>query len=257
MDLATIIGLVMGIGAIIGGFLMEGGSLRALVEPSAAIIVIPGTLGATLIGFSLKHTSKLPNIVKNAFQDGRIDRLELVRLIVNLAKQARRSGILTLESEARNLENHFLRNAIQLVVDGTQPELVREILETEVDAMKSRHSFGAEFFASMGGYSPTLGIIGTVMGLVHMLENLDKPGSMGPAIATAFIATLYGVSLANLVYLPLSSKLKDKSKAEAASYEMAIEGILSLQAGDNPRIVALKMRPFLSTTDKRLLDTEE
>ncbi len=257
MDLATVIGLVLAWSALIGGYLMEGGRMGALVGPSAAVIVFGGSLGATLVSFLLKHSMNIPTVIRMAFFERHMDRIELVRLIVNLAKQARRSGILTLEAEARNIGNSFLRNAIQLVVDGTQPELVRDILDTEVDAMKARHKLGVEFFTAWGGYCPTLGVIGTVMGLVHMLENLDKPGGMGPAIATAFLATFYGVSFANLFLLPVAAKLKINSHEEEETYNMAIEGILSLQAGDNPRVVAQKMRPFLSPIGKQKLDAEE
>lgn len=256
MDLATVIGMLLGWGAVLGGFLMEGGRPGALIAPSALVIVVGGSAGATIICFSLKNSISLPVVMKNAFFSKHADPVEMIKLIVDLAKKARQAGILALEAEAKNLENQFIREAIQLVVDGTQPELVREILETQIDTMRTRHKAGAEFFQAWGGFSPTLGVLGTVMGLVHMLENLSDPGAMGPSIATAFIATFYGVALANLFYLPVAAKLKSQSHHEIASYEMAVEGILSLQAGDNPRIVATKMRSFLSTNEAKLLDAE-
>lgn len=139
-------------------------------------------------------------------------------------------------------------------MDGIQPELVREIMEIEIDAMRSQHKLGEDFFSALGGYAPTLGVLGTVMGLVHMLENLSDPGTMGPSIATAFIATFYGVMSANIIFLPIAAKLRMISRQEISVYEMAIEGVLSLQAGDNPRVVTMKMRSYLSPELRRELD---
>lgn len=256
MDLGTLVGLILAFGGIFVGYLMEGGRITALFEPSAAIIVFGGSAGATIISFSLKHSLGIINVLRQAFIPKHTDREAMLQQIVDLARQARRSGILTLEAEAKKLDNVFLREAIQLVVDGTTPELVREILEIEVYEMRRRHKAGADFFTTWGGYAPTLGVLGTVMGLVHMLESLDEPGAMGPAIATAFIATFYGVGFANIFLLPIAAKLHGQSEAEVASYEMAIEGVLSLQAGDNPRVVAMRMRSFLAPDAKRKLDEE-
>ncbi|HEX2950477.1 MAG TPA: flagellar motor protein [Armatimonadota bacterium] len=257
MELATLIGLILGFGGVLGGFIMEGGKMSSLVEPSAMIIVFGGSLGATVISFSLKNVTSVPQIIKNAFFVRHTDPVEMLRIIVDLAKKARQSGILALEAELNGIQSEFLRKAIQLVVDGTQPELVREILETEIDAMRVRHKHGIEFFMQWGGYAPTLGVLGTVMGLVHMLENLSDPGNMGPAIAVAFIATFYGVGSANLIFLPIAAKLKLHSQEEIASYEMAVEGILSLQAGENPRVVSTKMRSYLAPKIQRVIAEED
>ncbi|HEY3417317.1 MAG TPA: flagellar motor protein [Armatimonadota bacterium] len=256
MDLATLIGMLLGLGAVLGGFIMEGGKPSSLIEVSAAVIVLGGSIGATIVSFSMRHITGLPNIIKQAFFARKEDPLEMVKLIVSLAKKARQSGILALEAEAQQLENPFVRNAIQLVVDGTQPELVSEILDTEIEAMRERHKIGVDFFTSWGGLSPTLGVLGTVMGLVHMLENLSDPGGMGPSIAVAFIATFYGVGFANLVFLPIASKLKFQSHHELALYEMIVIGILALQAGENPGIVSTKMQAYLSPGHKRQLAQE-
>jgi len=257
MELATIIGIVIALGGVLGGFLLEGGRLGALFEPSALIIVVGGSFGATCIGFSMKHATSIPLVLKNAFFTKHTDPLIILRLIVGLAKKARQSGILALESEIKSVENPFVRDALQMVIDGTQPELVREVLETELDAMGIRHKAGVDFFTAWGGFLPTLGVLGTVMGLIEMMENLDKPGGMGPAIAVAFIATLYGVGIANVFMLPLASKLKLHSHEEIKTYEMVIEGILSLQAGDNPHLVSTKMRAYLSPQAKKVLAQEE
>lgn len=257
MDIATILGIVLAWGAVVVALLMEGGNLKSMVSPSSAILVFGGTIGATIVSFTLKHVTGLPGALRQAFLTKKLDSLSVIRLIVSLSRKARQSGILALESEIEKIENLFIRQALQLVVDGIQPEMVRETLETEVAAMAARHKVGEDFFSTMGGFAPTLGIIGTVMGLVHMLENLDKPGGMGPAIAAAFIATLYGVMSANLLFLPLAGKLKSRSHEEVALYELAIEGILMLQAGENPHVVSQKMRAFLSPDAKRQLDAEK
>jgi chemotaxis protein MotA len=246
MDLATLIGLGLAFGGVIVGFLLEGGELHALVSVSSMVIVFGGSLGATMIGSTMKTIMNVPRLMMIAITSSHLDELSAVQIIVDLARKARQNGILALETEIANVSNLFIRRAVQLVVDGTQPEQVRQILETELDAMRTRHKAGIEFFTAMGGFCPTLGVLGTVMGLVHMLESLDEPGAMGPAIAAAFIATFYGVGSANLLFLPIAGKLKHQSAHEIAVYEMAIEGILSLQAGDNPRVVSMKMRSFVN-----------
>lgn len=256
MDIATLIGFILAWASMMVAFVMEGGKFSSLFSPSALVLVLGGSAGATIFSFKLKHSTNITSVVKQAFFSKAIERLELLKQIVELAKKARKDGILALEAQIATLTNPFLRQSLQLVVDGTQPELVREIMETEIDAMQARHKAGEEFFGTWGGYAPTLGIIGTVMGLVHMLENLSDPGGMGPAIATAFLATLYGVCFANLFLLPVGTKLKIASHEELESYNMAVEGILSLQAGDNPRVVGMKMRSFLSAPEKQKMDAE-
>lgn len=245
MDLATIIGLLLAWGAVLGALLMEGGEMKDLINPSAFLIVAGGTMGATVISFSMKQIVGLPGILRNAFFAKDHDLPEIIRIMVEFARKARKEGILILEEEAKNANNKFLQMGIQLVVDGTPSEMVREILETEIVSLQERHKVGENIFATMGGFAPTLGIVGTVMGLIHMLKSLDEPGAMGPAIAAAFIATLYGIAFANLVFLPIGSKLKARTSEEIIVYDMMVEGILSIQAGDNPRMVEAKMLAFL------------
>ncbi|MBI3911648.1 MAG: flagellar motor protein [Armatimonadetes bacterium] len=253
MDLATIIGLIVAWAAVIVGLLLDGGSIGGLLHPSSAILVFGGSLGASMIGFSLQQTLKMPRATLCAFMQPRLGDVELVNRVVELAHKARREGILALESDAAALSNPFLRRGIQLVVDGMPSETVREILETEIEAMRSRHRTAEQFYSTMGGFAPTMGIIGTVLGLVHMLHRLDVPGKMGPAIAAAFTATLYGVSVANLLFLPLSTKLRSASQTEAEVYRMLIEGILSLQAGEHPQLVEARMAAFLSAGARHTL----
>jgi chemotaxis protein MotA len=251
MDLATIIGLVLAWGAFFGSVVMEGGELKSMMIPSAAVLVFGGTIGATMMCFPLSAIIGLPNVTKKAFLGGKEDVGAVIKLLVGFAEKARREGLLALEEEARDVHDTFLKKGIQLAIDGTDPELVREIMETDVIFLGKRHHEGANIYATMGGFAPTLGVIGTVSGLVHMLANLSDPGTMGPSIAAAFIATLYGVSSANLIFLPLSNKLKVISHEEVLVREIITEGILSIQAGDNPRIVEEKLKSFLSPKLRR------
>ncbi len=246
MDLATIIGLVLAWGSFFGSVIMEGGELKAMINPSAMVLVFGGTLGATMMSFPLSTIIGLPMIAKHAFMGKHEDVAATIKTLVGFAERARREGLLALEEEARNIDDAFLKKGIQLAIDGTDPELVRDIMQTDISFLGTRHQAGAHLFATMGGFAPTLGVIGTVSGLVHMLANLSDPGSMGPSIASAFIATLYGVSSANLIFLPLSAKLKHASQEEAQVREIVMEGILSIQSGDNPRIVEEKLKAFLA-----------
>ena len=244
MDLATIIGLVLGFGAVLGSVIMEGGELSGLIMIPAFVLVMGGTLGATMTSFTLPRMIGLVGVTMKAFFGGHESPGEVIKQLVEFTRIARRDGILALEEKAKGIHNRFLQSGIQLIVDGTPEEIVRGILETEVMSMQERHSEGANIFTTMGGYAPTMGVIGTVMGLVHMLHNMSDPGKMGPMIASAFIATLYGVSFANLIFLPLAQKLKTNTAEEVVIYEMMIEGIIAIQSGDNPRIVEAKMIAF-------------
>lgn len=245
LEIMTPAGILFATVCLITGFLLEGGELSALVAPTAFIIVIGGTLGATVVAFSTTEVLSLPNLIKTAITKKLPDFTETINLIVELAEKARREGLLYLDSQLETVDDPFLRKAMQLVVDGTDPEMVRSILETEVYAAYERHHVGVAIFEAAGGYAPTMGIIGTVMGLVHVLGNLSDPESLGPAIAMAFIATLYGVSSANIFWLPIGGKLKNLSKKELILREMMIEGVLALQAGYNPIIIRERLNAFI------------
>lgn len=245
MDLATIIGLLLAWGALGLGIIIEGGELGSFFKISAVILVIGGTLGATVISFSLGQILSLPKIMMRAFLQKQLHVTEAMNLLIAFAEKARREGLLSLEDELEKVADPFLAKGVRLVVDGTDPALVRDILETELSFLEERHKLGESIFTTMGGFAPTLGIIGTVAGLVHMLSQLDDPSKMGPAIAAAFMATFYGVSVANLVFLPIANKLKVRSAEEVLLRQVIIEGVLSIQAGDNPRILEEKLRSFL------------
>lgn len=231
----------------------------AFIAPSAFLIVFGGTAGAMVASSGIKPFLQMPKlmIASMKYKGAMIDKVASIRTIVGMAEKARREGLLSLEEETQTLSDPFLRKGISLVVDGTDPELVKDILESDLDAMEARHSRQAGLYMTMGGFSPTLGIIGTVMGLVHVLENLSDPGTLGPAISSAFIATFYGVSSANLVFLPIGNKLKRISHDEVHARTMLIEGVISIQAGDNPRVVEEKLRTFLDPAERALLAGEQ
>ena len=246
MDMATIIGLLLAWGALVGALLMEGGDLKSLINVPAFLLVFGGTIGAAIVGFRMKQIMGIPGIISKAFTEKKQDVGEVIQSMVKYAERARREGLLVLEKELSNIQDPFLKNGVRLAVDGTDPELMRDILTTEIHFLQSRHKVGENMFTTLGGFAPTLGIIGTVMGLIHMLANLSDPGKMGPLIAGAFIATLYGVSSANLIFLPIGNKLKARSAEEVVIRQIMMEGILSIQSGDNPRIVEEKLKAFLA-----------
>lgn len=250
MKAATAIGIAAGTGALLFASMMEGTQPMAFFNVPALIIVLVGTGAATLSSVGMDTMKKIPQLYKLAFGPPELDLRGRVDLLVSLAEQARREGLLALDAQLAEIDDEFTRKGLQLVVDGTDPELVREILEAEIDGMTTRHASGATAFEKAGGYAPTMGIIGTVMGLVHVLQNLSDPSSLGPAISTAFIATLLGVGAANVIFLPVASRLRALSSAEAELRILTLEGILAVQAGDNPRVVGDKLRSFVAPADR-------
>lgn len=250
-DIGVIIGLVIGFGSVIAGMYLEGSSIGSYMVVSAAIIVFGGTVGATMASVGLETFKKMPATFMKAVNYQPLDRVGAIKTLVAYAEKARRSGLLVLEDDIQRADDEFLKKGVQLVVDGTDPELVKEILQTEVDSLAEEHEGESAMWTVMGGFSPTLGIIGTVMGLVLVLGNLSDAASLGPAIAVAFVATFYGVAFANLLYLPVGLKLKACSQDEIATRELIIEGILAIQSGDNPRIVEEKLVAFLDGATKK------
>lgn len=250
MDITTIIGLLSGFAALIIAFLLEDGTMGALVSVTAGLIVLGGTFGATIVSFTLEELKKVPAVLRIAFQNQDYDFRSLIDEIVQLADQARREGLLSLEKNLGEIEDPFLKLGVQLVIDGVEGTLLQGLLETEIFCTEERHKNGIAIFEAAGGYSPTMGIIGTVMGLVNVLGRMDDPGALGPAIAVAFIATLYGVGFANLLWLPIAAKLKTKHKKEMFYREICLEGILSLQAGENPAFIREKLLVFFDRQER-------
>jgi chemotaxis protein MotA len=257
MDYGVLGGIVMAFGLVIVGLYMEGSSVGKYVGPSAAVIVFGGTFGATMSSVGLTRFKQIPTTFMRALTYASIDRLGTIRELVRFAEKARREGLLVLEDDLRSTNDEFLRKGVQLVVDGTDPELVKEILRTEVDSLHEERHQDAKTWALLGGYAPTLGIIGTVIGLVLVLSNISNPSSLAASIAVAFIATLYGVGAANLIFLPIGTKLEGCAADEVAGRELMIEGILAIQSGDNPRIVEEKLVAFLTLADRERFRAEQ
>lgn len=260
MDIATLGGILLALVSLIVAFSGEGGALGSLVQPTAALIVFGGTIGATVASTTMRQILSVGKYLKVAFFYKGEDPLDIIESLVSLATTARREGILALEEQVESFQDEFLQKGIQSIVDGVDPELVKTMLTTELDYIEERHKAGAKVFEMAGGYAPTLGIIGTVMGLVHVLGNLKNVSALGPQIATAFTATLYGVSSANIIWLPIAYKLKRRNSEEVLTRELMIEGVLSIQAGENPQILRQKLVAFLPpkgrTAKAKASDTE-
>ena len=255
MKAITAIGIGVALMSIIIATQFEGTPPMAFFNIPAYLVVFGGTLGATMASTTMDHFKKVPSLYKLAFSPPELDFRGRVTTLVEFAERARREGLLALEDEIEELDDEFSKKGLQLVVDGTDPDLVREILDNEVDGMLLRHHNGAAVFEKAGGFAPTLGILGTVCSLVFVLQNLSSPDHLGPAISGAFIATLMGVGSANVVYLPVAYKLKALSGQEAELRNLTLEGILAIQAGDNPRVVEDKLLAFLSP-EQRLAESE-
>jgi chemotaxis protein MotA len=251
MDFATILGLLLGIGALLGSFLMEGGRFSALFQGPAMFLVLVGTFGATCITTNFEHLRSVPSLFRIVLMERRIRPAALIDFMLMLSQRARKNGFLSLERELETIKEPFLRKALQLVIDGFETSKIREILEIELAFSEERHQAGAAFFRKMGGFSPTLGIMGTVLGLIHALSNMENSSNMASAIAGAFIATLWGVALANLVYLPISDKLRQRHLDEAINREIICEGVIALAAGESPRILKTKLMSYLIPSSRR------
>jgi len=256
VDLATIIGLIAGILLLLGAVFVEGNVILFINLPSV-LIVMGGTLAATMISYPLNQFFSILKTVQNAFKVKTMDPGQTISLLVSLAEKARREGLLSLEDDVQEMDDNFLQKGVQLVVDGTDPELVRSILETELSFQEERHRVGQNLFKTMGTYSPAFGMTGTLIGLVSMLDELDDPDTIGPGLALALLTTLYGVIAANLVFLPIANKLEVKSNDEILLKEVMLEGLLSIQAGENPRIVEEKLKAFLAPKAREEVKDEE
>lgn len=244
MDLATILGVICAFGLVCVAIYM-GGGVQLFINLPALMIVVGGTLGATMISYPLRDIFGVFNVVKKALFTRSIPVNELIKRFLSFAKKSRKEGILALESDLKEVKDEFIVKGIQLSIDGLEPEEIRDVLETEVDFIRSRHQLGAEIFTTMGTFSPALGMIGTLIGLVQMLQRLDDPSRIGPAMAVALLTTFYGSIIANIVCLPIAGKLRIRSKEEVLTKEMTIRGIISISNGDNPRILEQKLMAFI------------
>ena len=245
MDVLSLIGIIMAFVAIIGGNYLEGGHLGALANGPAALIVLGGTVGAALLQSPMSAFKRAMQTVVWILFPPRIDMAGGIDRVVNWSLTARKEGLLGLEGVADTEPDNYSRKGLQLLVDGVEPETIRSVLEVDYMTQESRDIEAAKVFESMGGYAPTIGIIGAVMGLIHVMGNLADPGQLGSGIAVAFVATIYGVASANLLLLPIASKLKAIALRQSLYREMMLEGILSIAEGENPRSIELKLQGFV------------
>ncbi len=250
MKAATAIGIGAAFGSLLLSSMMDGTSPASFINIPALMIIIGGTFGVTLASVGMPAMKRIPSLYKLVFSSEPPDMRGQLDQLVGLADKARREGLLALDAQLSEIEDDFTRNALQLVVDGTDPEMVNTIIEAEVDGMTARHEASAAPFEKAGGFAPTMGIIGTVLGLVHVLQNLAAPSTLGPSISAAFIATLMGVGSANVIFLPIANRLKAISAEEVELRMMTLEGILSIQAGDNPRLVSDKLMSYLPPAER-------
>ena len=245
MDIASIGGIALAIIGIMAGMMMEGGSISQITQPTAAMIVLGGTIGAVLLQFPLKVFAAAMKYAMRIFISDGSDGHAVVAQIVRFANKARRSGIVSLDQDLPTVEDAFLKQALMLAIDGTEPSEVRKIMQMEIDNKTEMEEKLPQVLEAAGGYSPTVGIIGAIIGLIQVMQHLSNIDEVGRGIAVAFVATIYGVALANLVFLPAAGKLKIRQRDEQMIKEMMLEGVISILEGMNPRMIETKLNTFL------------
>jgi len=245
VDLATFLGLLVAGGLVVASIIM-GGSGAWFVNTPSMMIVAGGTMGATLINYPLSEVVSVFKVTKNAFLHRTVSALNLIPMLVDFAKKARREGILSFESRLKEIDDPFLAKGIQMAIDGMESSAIEEVLTTEIMYLEERHRLGAEIFSTMGTYAPAVGMLGTIIGLVQMLMQMKDPSAIGAPMAVALLTTFYGTLLANLLFLPISGKLKIRSRQEVLAKQMVLEGVLAIQAGDNHRVVEQKLKAFIA-----------
>jgi chemotaxis protein MotA len=245
MDRISIVGLALGLAAIVGGLVLEGGHPSSLLQVTALLIVLGGTTGAVMLQSSSEQFYDAMRLARWVFKPPVYEPKKVIARITGWSQQARRSGLLALESAIDGSREPFERKGLQLLVDGAEPAVLREALELEINAFEARQRGAARVWEAAGGYAPTVGILGAVMGLIQVMENLTDPSKLGAGIAVAFVATIYGVGLANLVFLPIANKIKSLVARDIAQREMLIEGLVGIANGENPRSIEVRLQGFL------------
>ncbi|MBD7913486.1 MULTISPECIES: flagellar motor protein [Clostridium] len=254
MDIVILGGLVVAFLSLILGFSIDGGSVTSLIHPTAALIILGGTFGAVAVSFPGNVLKKFPKVIKIAFQKRESNIAKNILYFKEISTKTRKEGLLSIEAEVSESNvDPFIKQGLQFVVDGIEQSTVESIMKTKLEQMVERHEDGMEIFSAAGGYAPTMGIIGTVMGLVLVVGNLSDPTLLGPKIASAFMATLYGIATANIIWLPIANKLKMLNKQEVIEKEMIIEAILLIQQGVNPNTLVNKLEGFLEDGNENLL----
>ena len=244
MDSISLIGITLALAAILVGQVLEGGHIGSLVQPTAFLIVIGGTLGAVMLQSSRRVFRDGLRMLRWVFQPPALDHVALIQKVVGWSVTARKEGLLALEAQIPGLDDPFIAKGLQLLVDGVEPDRLRDVLEVEIDTWESRMKQGAKIWEAAGGYAPTIGILGAVMGLIHVMENLSDPSKLGSGIAVAFVATIYGVGSANLIFLPMSKKLMGVIGTLASLREMVVDGLVGIANGDNPRIIESRLAGY-------------
>ena len=245
MDKISVLGLLLGLVAIIGGQVLEGGHVGSLSQPTALLIVLGGTMGAVMLQSPYATFVRGMRMARWIWYPPVVDYGLLIKQITSWSQVSRREGLLALESVINQLKDDFGRKGLQLLVDGAEPERLREVLEVEINTYEQELKLSARIWEAAGGYSPTIGILGAVLGLIHVMENLSEPSKLGAGIAVAFVATIYGVGLANLVFLPMSNKLKAHINRLVVQREMIVDGLVGIANGDNPRIIESRLRSYI------------
>ncbi|MBZ5659214.1 MAG: flagellar motor protein [Acidobacteriia bacterium] len=250
MDIGTIAGTIIAAGAILLGLLLEGGKIGQILQPTAALIVFGGTLGAIMVQFPFKVVMTAFRSLITIFFESKNDPREIIHEIVTIAHKARKEGIVSLDSDLENMQDPFLKRSLMLAVDGTEPTELRKIMELEMEKQGEYEDDIPKVFESAGGFSPTIGIIGAILGLIQVMQHLDNIDEVGRGIAVAFVATVYGVGAANLVLLPSAGKLKIRIREAQIIHEMMLEGVISIMEGMNPRMIETKLLSFLAESPK-------
>lgn len=245
LDIATIAGIVAGFGMIIGTIL-TGESAKAFVDAASVMIVFGGSAAATLVAFPMEQIISTIRVAAKTFRKQVNADMAVVQQFIELSQMARRDGILALDRALKDVDNDFMRIGLEMAVDGTEPDTIRDIMETDLQSLLGRHKVGQGIFLAAGAYAPAFGMIGTLIGLIQMLQNLDDPSTIGPSMSVALITTFYGAILGNLVYLPMAVKLKNKSTQEVDSMKMIIEGVLAIQKGVHPKNIERKLMNFMA-----------
>lgn len=253
MDITTIIGIIIGL-VLVTSAIMVGGDTSVFFSTPSFMITFGGTVAATLIHFKMSHIMGVAKVVKNAFSDPKLNSAELIATMVRIAERARKEGLLALEEDVNEIGDSFLERGMQLVIDGADPELVQEVMETEIIYVAERHALGKSIIEAMASYAPSFGMLGTLIGLVKMLHQLNDPSKIGPGMAIALLTTLYGALFAYLFLNPLAGKLGVRSAEEVLRKELIVEGILAVQAGHNPRMIEEKLKSFLSPEGRDSVD---
>ena len=245
MDKISVLGLVLGIVAIVGGQVLEGGHVGSLSQPTALLIVLGGTMGAVILQSPYATFIRGVKMVRWVWYPPVVDHQQLIKQVASWSQVSRREGLLALENVMNQLKDDFARKGLQLLVDGAEPERLREVLEVEINTYEQELKLSARIWEAAGGYSPTIGILGAVLGLIHVMENLSEPSKLGAGIAVAFVATIYGVGLANLVFLPMANKLKAHIARLVVRREMIVDGLVGIANGDNPRIIESRLQGYI------------